>query len=260
MAVVLRWVDHGIFAIFGGAPNIGPRYLGSCPNILGILQGGLTFLLLDSNACHGNTMAQVRGVTFEEQCTMSAGAKLSISATVFWLVAGITSYLEGKAWQSECEERNLPEGSLLSEAESSQANKPLANYGFLKRLSGDGGSMHSIAESQATDLMEPLEPSAQSADYGFLRRASSVLFSRNRGRVVPDGDSVLSEAEAQGANQSQYSANYGFLQRASSSAPSRGGDGATSDVGTVSCEAESQAADLTEHLAPKSNFGFLEQI
>ena len=78
--------------------------------------------------------------------------------------------------------------------------------------------------------------------------------------MVPDGDSVLSEAEAQGTNQSQHSANYGFLHRASSSAPSRGGDGATSDVGTVSCEAESQAADLTEHLAPKSNFGFLEQI
>jgi len=225
-------------------------------------------LFLDSKACNNNAMSQVKGFAFEEQCSMSAGAKLSISASVFWLVAGVTSYLEGKAWQSEREERDSP----LSEAEASQTTKPSANYGFLKRASdsapsgakrgmlGDGGSMHSIAESQATDLTEPLEPVSLSANYGFLKRASSLLLSRNRASLVPDGDSVLSEAEAQEANQAQRSANYGFLQRASSSAPSRGREEATSDVGSTPSETEPQTTDLTEPLVPKPNYGFLEQI
>jgi len=249
----------------GSSGIVTPLYL-----LLGILQGGLTFLLLDSNACNDNTMAQVEGVTFEDQCSLSAGAKLSISAMVFWLAAGVTSFLEGKAWQSECEERRLASSSVLPEVDS-QATKPLlANHGFLKRASSSTssqnkrgvsqveGSMHSNEESQATDLTEPLSPSA---DYGFLRRASSLLLSRNREREVPDGSPVPSEAESQtqAADLTEPSANYGFLRRASSNVPSRNREGAISNVNSVVSETEPQVTDQTEPLVPTANYGFLRR-
>lgn len=70
---------------------------------------GLTLLLLNSNACNGNTMVQsldpsLSNVTFPDTCSMDTGAKLSISATVFFFASSVASFLAHKAEKAVMEE------------------------------------------------------------------------------------------------------------------------------------------------------------
>ena len=67
---------------------------------------GLVLLLLASNACDSRVLTglgtpQLRNVTFEETCQMATGAKLVVSATVFWFCAAVTSFLANKAERAE---------------------------------------------------------------------------------------------------------------------------------------------------------------
>lgn len=66
---------------------------------------GLMLLLLSSAACTNNVLVQnasaeyypMRGVTFPDTCSIATGAKLTISATVFWAAAGVASYMAHRA-------------------------------------------------------------------------------------------------------------------------------------------------------------------
>lgn len=67
---------------------------------------GLVLLLLSSNACNSNVLLglggkELRGVTFTETCSISTGAKLVISATVFWFSAAVSSFLAHRAEKGE---------------------------------------------------------------------------------------------------------------------------------------------------------------
>ncbi|KAL7536503.1 hypothetical protein ACHAWF_005484 [Thalassiosira exigua] len=64
---------------------------------------GLMLLLLQSNVCKNNALVQLgqSGVAFEDTCSIATGAKLGISALVFWAAAGACS---GVAYQAEQEE------------------------------------------------------------------------------------------------------------------------------------------------------------
>lgn len=62
------------------------------------LFSGLSLLLLDSNACHNNSLITLLqeqtpdiNLTFQSSCTMASGAKCTISATVMWFVAAIAA-------------------------------------------------------------------------------------------------------------------------------------------------------------------------
>lgn len=66
--------------------------------ILCCLFQGLTLLLLDSNACHNNSLITVLreqipddSVTFQPSCSMAAGANCAIAGTVLFFVAGIAA-------------------------------------------------------------------------------------------------------------------------------------------------------------------------
>lgn len=81
-----------------------PMYMLTC------LCQGLMLLLLSSNACKNNMLVKgidavnLSGIVFPETCSMAAGAKYIVSATVFWFVAGIASFTANKAAKTECEE------------------------------------------------------------------------------------------------------------------------------------------------------------
>mmetsp|Transcript_24847 Transcript_24847/g.42571 ORF Transcript_24847/g.42571 Transcript_24847/m.42571 type:complete len:262 (-) Transcript_24847:341-1126(-) len=62
---------------------------------------GLTLLFLDSNACHNNTLMKNiqendnedngANVTYSSSCSMAAGARCAIAATVFWFLAAVAA-------------------------------------------------------------------------------------------------------------------------------------------------------------------------
>lgn len=59
---------------------------------------GLSLLLLDSNACHNNSLltslqelTPETNLTFQSSCSMAAGAKCTIAATVLWFFAAIAA-------------------------------------------------------------------------------------------------------------------------------------------------------------------------
>lgn len=65
---------------------------------------GLTLLLLNSSVCNDNILAKEftqRLITFPDTCSMSNGAKLSISATVIWFAASVASFLGHRAYTAE---------------------------------------------------------------------------------------------------------------------------------------------------------------
>lgn len=67
---------------------------------------GLTLLFLNSDACESNALARlfddaVRGVEFPETCALSTGGNLVVSSMVFFLLAGLTSFLANKAEKDE---------------------------------------------------------------------------------------------------------------------------------------------------------------
>mmetsp|Transcript_34560 Transcript_34560/g.73632 ORF Transcript_34560/g.73632 Transcript_34560/m.73632 type:complete len:246 (-) Transcript_34560:156-893(-) len=82
---------------------------------------GLVLLLLSSNACNnyvlnglGFSDELLSNVSFSETCTISTGAKLVISATVFWFCAAVASFL---AHRAEIAEAGEPDKRFEGEAE-----------------------------------------------------------------------------------------------------------------------------------------------
>jgi len=78
----------------------GPAYL-----LITICQG-LVLLLLSSNACNSMVIKTLGvpaldNVEFEETCGLATGAKLVISATVFWFSAAVSSFMAHKAEKQE---------------------------------------------------------------------------------------------------------------------------------------------------------------
>jgi len=74
--------------------------------ILTAICQGLTLLLLSSNACNSDTLVGLGGpaknlLTFGETCSMSTGAKFIVSATAFWVAAGVVSFLANRAEKKE---------------------------------------------------------------------------------------------------------------------------------------------------------------
>ena len=90
--------------------NPGKTYVWEAPvYLMTAIFEGLTLLLLNSNACKVNTMVQnldpsLTNVTFPDTCSMATGAKLTISATVFFFASSVASFLAHKAEKEELEE------------------------------------------------------------------------------------------------------------------------------------------------------------
>jgi hypothetical protein len=56
---------------------------------------GLTFLFLGSTICKANPLLQeMGGIDYPDTCAISTGAKYSISATVFFLLGALSSFIE----------------------------------------------------------------------------------------------------------------------------------------------------------------------
>jgi hypothetical protein len=70
---------------------------------------GLTFLYFSSNACsladslvdYKGTSSKLVNLSIGDECALAAGAKLGISATVFWFVSAVAAALAGKKGASE---------------------------------------------------------------------------------------------------------------------------------------------------------------
>jgi hypothetical protein len=98
---------------------------------------GLTLLLLNSNVCRDNGLVKeamdLTRVTFTDVCSIGQGAKLIISATVFWFAAAFTSFAarhfekaeSGVVEEEEEQGDNLekPEELKAEQAESGQAGE-----------------------------------------------------------------------------------------------------------------------------------------
>jgi hypothetical protein len=59
---------------------------------------GLTFLFLNSEACHNNSITEELeqempfiNLTFEDSCVLAAGGKCAIAATVLWFLAALSA-------------------------------------------------------------------------------------------------------------------------------------------------------------------------
>jgi hypothetical protein len=94
--------------------------LGRCMPPLYLLMAifqGLTLLFLDSAACKANPLLDGLGsIIFQETCTISTGAKIFISATVFWAAAAVSSFKEQKAFEEELAEMDPDlQSGLLSD-------------------------------------------------------------------------------------------------------------------------------------------------
>jgi len=77
--------------------------------LLTAISQGLTLLLLNSNACKGETLVDIAGIamqdySFPETCSMATGAKLVVSATSFWGAAAVASFLAHKSEKEEIAE------------------------------------------------------------------------------------------------------------------------------------------------------------
>lgn len=67
---------------------------------------GLTLLLLNSNVCKDNWDSgklEGMGITLPETCSIDTGAKMAISAMVFFFAAGVASFLAHGAKKRETE-------------------------------------------------------------------------------------------------------------------------------------------------------------
>jgi len=79
--------------------------------ILLALSQGLVLLLLNSELCKNNPIVAFGEIEWQETCSMSTGAKCTISSMVFWLAAALSSFQELKSL--EVERRTVePEASL----------------------------------------------------------------------------------------------------------------------------------------------------
>merc|ERR1712127_572714 len=85
---------------------VAPRYL------LTALCQGLTLLFLSSSACNSGVIeevlpAQSIGWDIAANCSMSTGAKLSISSMSFWFASAVTGFLAHKAEKAEMNEEGV---------------------------------------------------------------------------------------------------------------------------------------------------------
>mmetsp|Transcript_36950 Transcript_36950/g.66461 ORF Transcript_36950/g.66461 Transcript_36950/m.66461 type:complete len:258 (+) Transcript_36950:147-920(+) len=89
---------------------------------------GLVLLLLSSNACNSKVLTGLGGdnmsnVTFSDTCSISTGAKLVISATVFWFSAAVASFFAHKAEKAEMAGDGGGEAGMAEKAEEGEASK-----------------------------------------------------------------------------------------------------------------------------------------
>lgn len=82
--------------------SVAPLYL-----LTAVFQG-LSLLFLNSNACKNNDLASWSGIVWSNKCSIAAGAKCIISATVFWAAAALSSFQEEKVLKEEQNERVQP--------------------------------------------------------------------------------------------------------------------------------------------------------
>lgn len=88
------WIlTDGIRSCAHGRVEPGPIWMGYVL-LLTCFFSGLTLIGLSSSMCKNNEMLstdQIDGYEFNDQCEIAYGAKLVISATVFWFVASLCS-------------------------------------------------------------------------------------------------------------------------------------------------------------------------
>ncbi len=90
-----------------GNGRVYPLYL-----VLALFQG-LSLLFLDSKVCKNNPLVDWgTDVIWPDTCSLSTGANCIISATIFWICAGLCSFQELKALE---EERNEVEPVSLTQ-------------------------------------------------------------------------------------------------------------------------------------------------
>ena len=86
------------------------------------LYQGLTLLLLTSDACSSGVISELPintiGWDVATTCSISTGAKLSISSMSFWLAASVSSFLAHKAEKAE----------ISSQEADTDLNEPLAPW------------------------------------------------------------------------------------------------------------------------------------
>ena len=104
------------------ACSTGPGDLGSTHRfeapayfLTALCQGLVLLLLLSSNACNSNVLADLNTplsnqAEFGETCEMSTGAKFIISATAFWTGAAVMSVMARKTEMKELEEAEIAVG------------------------------------------------------------------------------------------------------------------------------------------------------
>eukprot|EP00804_Cyclotella_cryptica_P024263 CCRYP_012543-RA/>CCRYP_012543-RA protein AED:0.32 eAED:0.32 QI:243/1/1/1/1/1/3/1091/255 len=80
-------------------PNKAAYKLGGILMMLCCLFQGLTFLFLDSEACHNNSLTaaleqeiSLINLTFEDSCVLAAGGKCAIAATILWFLAALSAF------------------------------------------------------------------------------------------------------------------------------------------------------------------------
>lgn len=93
------------------------------------LSQGLMLLMLASNACNSNVLIGLGGrqtwnATFNETCSLSTGAKLCISALVFWFCAAVTSFVAHRFEQEEDGDEGENADVAAKKAEEGEASTP----------------------------------------------------------------------------------------------------------------------------------------
>jgi len=125
---------------------------------------GLVLLFLSSNACNSEVLMglggingpALNGVTFTEKCSMSTGAKLTISATVFWVCAAAASFMAHKAEMSTGEE------AVGEEEESAKDTAEKVEEGEAAKVEeGEAAKMAEKAEEGEVDTPEQAVAAAE---------------------------------------------------------------------------------------------------
>lgn len=95
-------------------------WMAPCYLLTAICQG-LTLLLLNSNACRNNDLKPdlPDTVSFPDTCSIARGAKLTISATSFWLAAAFASFMAVRAARREA-------AKAMAAGEEASLTEPLA--------------------------------------------------------------------------------------------------------------------------------------
>ena len=112
-------------------------------------------MLLSSNACKSDVLLGLGGpalvnVTFEETCSISTGAKLVISATVFWFCAAVSSFFAHRAEITE----TLEEGGEVFKGEPGEVGKEED----VEKAAAEGDAEKAAEESDPVKTAEESDP------------------------------------------------------------------------------------------------------